>query len=228
MSSVLSAPTSTLTANVIKAPVARDLTLDEVKFFGFPHGDLDQNIADWRSDNHQNFLRGFEKVRIALENGIPHFYGRLWAKHISASGEVTDYGLISMRVVTTVGANYIAGCFAGTVGYSATNMRYHGIGTGSTAEAVGDTALAAEITGSLNPDNTRATGTLATGSSNNIFRTVGTNTVDGTVSVREHGIFSQASTAGGTLLDRSVFSAISMSSGDSLQTTYELTFTAGS
>lgn len=230
MSSVLSAPSSKLATKLIKRPLANDLNLEQIKFYGFPHNDLDEFMADWRSDNHQNFLRGFEKVRVALENKIPHFYGRLWVQHVAASGEITDYGLVSMRVVTTAGVNFIAACFAGTAGKEPENMRYHGIGTGTTAEAVGDTALVTELTGNLNPNNTRATGTLETGATANIFKTVATNTVDpaSPVSVTEHGIFDQASTAGGTLLDRSVFSAISMSSGDSLQTTYELTFTAGS
>ena len=53
-----------------------------------------------------------------------------------------------------------------------------------------------------------------------------TNTVDGAAAVTEHGIFSAAS--GGILLDRSVFSVINLASGDSIQSTYQLTFTAGS
>ena len=50
------------------------------------------------------------------------------------------------------------------------------------------------------------------------------------MAITEHGVFDQASTAGGTLLDRTLFSVINLSGagGDTLESTYELTFTAGS
>jgi hypothetical protein len=51
--------------------------------------------------------------------------------------------------------------------------------------------------------------------------------VDGAAAVTEHGVFDQASNAGGVMLDRSVFSAVNLASGDSLQSTYELTCTSG-
>jgi len=56
---------------------------------------------------------------------------------------------------------------------------------------------------------------------------VATNTLDGTpgAALREHGIFS-ASTSG-VMLDRTLYSAITLSSGDALQSTYELTFSSG-
>jgi len=222
----VSAPSGSMTASLIKAPPLRDLSIEEIKFYGFPHKGLSESVADWRSDNHANFLRGFEKVRIALENDIPHFYGRLWVKHFKADGEIVDYGLVSMRVVTTVGVNFIVDAFQNIVELE--SMKYHGIGTSNTAEAVGDTSLGTELTTQYNPDNTRGTGSTTEGATANIYRTVGTNTVDAIVSIVEHGIFSQAATGGGTLLDRSVFSTISMGSGDSLQTTYDLTFTEGS
>lgn len=105
------------------------------------------------------------------------------------------------------------------------NMKYHGLGTGSTAENQTDTALVTELTTEYT-GNVRATGTT-TETSANIYSTVATNTLDGTpgAALREHGIFS-ASTVG-VLLDRSVYGAITLSSGDSLQSTYNLTLTAG-
>ena len=140
-----------------------------------------------------------------------------------ASGRWEDLGLLGTKVVTTVGAQFICDSWRGsaTIG----NMKYHGIGTGNTAEASSDTALVTELTTQYNPDNTRATGSLTEGASANIFRTVGTNTVDATAAVTEHGIFSAATA--GTLLDRSVFSVINLAASDSLQSTYDLTCTAG-
>ena len=136
-----------------------------------------------------------------------------------------DYGWAGWRLVTTVGVNFIVDAFQNST--EVENFKFHGIGTGSTAESSGDTTLVTELTTEYNPDSTRATGSLTEGASANIFRTVGTNTLDGTpgAALREHGIFSAAT--GGTLLDRTVYSAITLSSGDSLASTYDLTISAG-
>jgi len=147
---------------------------------------------------------------------------------IRGNGLVLDYGLASLRVVTTAGVGFIVDAFQNIVEVEI--MKYHAIGTGTNAEAVGDTALQTELTTQYNPDNTRATGSLTEGASANIFRTVGTNTLDsGTPAVTEHMILSQAATGGGTGLDRSVFSAINLvgANGDGLQSTYDCTFSAG-
>jgi hypothetical protein len=59
------------------------------------------------------------------------------------------------------------------------------------------------------------------------MRTVGTLTFDAGAAITEHGIFTQSGTGGGTLLDRSVFSAINVISGDSIQFTYTLSLSSG-
>lgn len=139
--------------------------------------------------------------------------------------ERADFGLASLRVVTTAGVNFIVDAFQNTV--EVENLKFHGVGTGTNAEASGDTALQTELTTQYNPDSTRATGSLTEGASANIFRTVGTNTFDASAALTEHGIFSQAATGGGTLLDRSVYSAQNVANGDSQQATYDLTISAG-
>jgi hypothetical protein len=153
---------------------------------------------------------------------------RLALVHIHGEdGSRDDYGVVSRRVVTTAGVNYLAADFGG--GASDVNLfKFHGIGTGAVAEAIGDTALGTELTTEYNPNSTRATGSQA--NSTNTYTTVGTNTLDsGTPAVTEHGVFTQAATGGGTLWDRSVFSAVNLTgaNGDGLQSTYVLTCTAG-
>ena len=133
-------------------------------------------------------------------------------------------GVTSRKVITDAGVAFLVDAWQNSTEME--NMKYHGIGTGSTAEAASQTALVTESTTALNPDSTRATGTT-TETSANVFRSVGTNTVDNTVSVAEHGIFSQAATGGGTLWDRSLTGTQSLSSGDSLQTTYDCTVSSG-
>lgn len=139
---------------------------------------------------------------------------------------IEDYGVVGRKVVTTAGVNYIAQVYTGSG--SLANFKYHGIGTGTTAEATGDTALVTELTTEYNPNSTRATGTTTAPGSSNILETVGTNTLDsGTPAITEHGVFSASST--GTLLDRTKFAAINLvgANGDSLQSTYDLTLSAG-
>ena len=69
----------------------------------------------------------------------------------------------------------------------------------------------------------RPTGSQA--HSTNTYTTVATFTPDASVATTEWGLLTQASNAGGTLLDHQVFSAINLNgTGDSLQTTYVLTF----
>src|SRR5690606_38659468 len=99
------------------------------------------------------------------------------------------------------------------------NMKYHGCGTGTTAEAAADSALVTESTTALNPDSTRATGTQTEPATHQLTST-GTVTFDNTAAITEHGLFSQAATGGGVLFDRSVFSAINVVSGDSIQFAY--------
>lgn len=135
-----------------------------------------------------------------------------------------DLGVVSRKVVTNAGVAYIAADFA--AGANDINLfKYHGIGTGNTAEAQTDTALVAESTTALNPDNTRATGSQ--GSAAGVYTTVGTLTADSAIAAVEHGIFTDPTVGSGTLLDRSVYSVVNLGSGDSLQATYDLTLSAG-
>lgn len=143
--------------------------------------------------------------------------GRLFAVHMRDGQVVNDLGLVSTKVVTTAGVGYIVDAFQNSVELE--NMKFHGSGTGTTAEASGDTALVTEV-------ESRTSGTTTEGASANIYRTVGTISYTATRAITEHGVFS-ASTSG-VLLDRSVFSAINVISGDSIQFTYELTLPAGS
>lgn len=196
-----------------------------IRAYGLPSRHVPAGVNEWRIANQRHLFRGLRRAVPAKLLGIPTMFGALWGSIIRADGEVIDLGLMSCRVVTTAGVGFIVDAFQNIVEVEI--MKYHGVGTGTNAEASGDTALQTESTTALNPDSTRATGSTTEGASANIYRTVGTNTFDASAAITEHGILSQAATGGGTLLDRSVFSALNMISGDSLQTTYDLTFTAG-
>jgi hypothetical protein len=138
-----------------------------------------------------------------------------------------DLGQLSHHVITDTGVAFLVDAWQNSVEME--NLKYHGCGTGTTAEAASQTALVTESTTALNPDSTRATGSLTEGASANIFRTVGTLTFDATAAITEHGLFSQAATGGGTMWDRSMFSGstINVASGDSIQFQYDMTASSG-
>jgi hypothetical protein len=216
---------------------ARILTLREISQWGFPRPDLPHEVLQWRRRNIRHLWRGLSRVMMARLFDIPHFYGQLYLSPIDPTGKRIDLGLASMRVVTDVGVEFIVKCFRGLA--TASNMRYHGFGTNGTIEAVTNTALLAEIASEYNPANTRPTGTLELGSAtddgpllSNIFRTKATLTTTTSVTLVEHGLFSQAPTTGGTpvggvLLDRSVYTPYELIEGFSLEATYDFTLSAG-
>jgi hypothetical protein len=148
---------------------------------------------------------------------------RFWA------GEaVEDYGVVCRRLVTDAFVAAVVDALDVGVGFTLSNFRYHGIGTGTTAEAASQTALVTELTTEYT-GNVRATGT-ATQPSANIYTSTATNTLDsGTPALREHAVLTQAATGGGTMLDRSLFAAINLDGtvGDGLTSAYSITFTSG-
>ena len=209
-----------------------DPTMREVARHGLPARGLSPVVNEWRAANAKRLVPQAAKLAVARAaqklHGMPFMYGALWLRVFRGDGSIDDLGLASLRVVTTAGVTYICADIAS--GANDSNLfRFHGFGTGTTAEASGDTALVTEETTQYNPDSTRPTGSQS--SSTNTYTTVATYSPDsgGTRAITEHGIFTQAATGGGTLLDRSVFSAVNLvASADSLQATYVLTLPAGS
>lgn len=186
----------------------------------------------WHIQNRtrRGYWLGWLAVRLARLfsrlTSIPTLTSELALRVRKATGEWIDYGVVSYRVVTDAGVAFLVDDWDNN-GQDISTMNYHGIGTGTTAEAAGDTALVTESTTALNPDSTRATGTRSQPAANQ-YRTVGTLTADASIACTEHGIFSQSATGGGSLWDRSVFSAVNLASGDSLQSTYTCTVNSGS
>lgn len=142
--------------------------------------------------------------------------GELGAKLIRG-GKTIDLGILSRRVVTTAGVNFIRDDFNGGT-TDITNMNWHAAGTGTNAEAIGDTALQTDS------GVARVSGAQSAPAAKQ-YRTTATLAFTTTLAITEHGIFSASSA--GTLLDRSVFSAINVVNGDSIQFQYTLTISDG-
>lgn len=143
--------------------------------------------------------------------------GVLSAVLTKQNGERADLGVISVQKITTAFRDYIVDALQNSTTHPLSAFRYHGCGTGSTAEANTQTGLITEV-------GARVEGTQAEGSTANIYQSVATISFSGSYAITEHGIFSASSN--GTLMDRSLFSAINVASGDSIQFTYEATFNA--
>jgi hypothetical protein len=198
-------------------------------------GDLNARQAPslwWRVNNFfRHRLR--ELPALAVYRLLGRVFGLVWLESAlrlelhRADGTIVDYGIVSRRVVTDVGVQFIVDAFQNLTELE--NMKYHGFGTGGAAEAAGNTALTTELTTQYVADNTRPTGTTTEGGTGNVYRTVATLSPDsgGTLAITEHGVFSAASA--GVLLDRSLFAAVNVvAASDSLAATYDLTLNSGS
>lgn len=220
-------PTGRLSGQVLPAPIQRPRIRDV--FSAIRYGTPNVYHPDrwnWQRANADNFERSIADQRAADNASVMTMIGHLWLAKVDLKGRQHDLGLASCRVVTTAGVNFIVDAFQGIVEPEV--MRFHGVGTGGAAEAVGNTALTTELTTQYQVASTRPTGSLGELSgSANVFETTATITVSAGVAITEHGIFSQAAVGGGVLLDRTLFAAVNLASGESLQAQYDLTFTAG-
>lgn len=150
--------------------------------------------------------------------GLPVIRTKLSARLFRADGKVIDYGVLSRRVVTTAFVNFLVDQMQAETSEWG-DFKFHDSGVGTTAAVIGDTDI--ETTDA----ESRATGSQTEGASANIYKSVGTIAYSSTKAITEHGLFSQVT--GTTLLDRSVFSAINVVDGDSIEFTFEYTADAG-
>jgi hypothetical protein len=147
-----------------------------------------------------------------------------WLNYLSAyglrvpllTGNYLDARVIS-NLTTTTGKAGVASRINGSGGEAA--FTYIGLGTGTTAAAIGDTTLETELAVSgLGRANSTAS-RVTTDTTNDTAQLVNTFTVSGTAAVTESGVLNASSN--GVLLARQVFSAINVVNGDSLQITWK-------
>ena len=150
--------------------------------------------------------------------GAPVLLGRLDAVIRRADGSIVDYGCLGYRVVTTAFVSFVVDQLQTETSVFG-DFKYHDSGVGVTAENITDTAMG------TTDGEARTTGTQTENAANE-YRSVGTIAYTTTKAITEHGLFNDPTA--GTLMDRTVFSAINVVNGDSIQFTYTLTCTAGS
>jgi hypothetical protein len=127
------------------------------------------------------------------------------------TGEIKDRRELK-NLVVTAGKTFIASRMTGV---SATVMGWIGVGTSSTAAAVGDTTLGTELT--------RVATTVSGGTASTNTVTYVTTFVagSGTGALVEAGIFNAASA--GTMLARTVFSVVNKGAADEMSITWVIT-----
>lgn len=175
-------------------------------------------LTNWMKWSQIKSLIGVFIVQpIAKAFGLLTAYGKLEATLFKRDGSIIRYGVVSYRVVTTAFVNFVVDQLQTETSVFG-DFKYHDAGVGTTAAAVGDTAI--ETT----DGESRATGSQTEGAAN-VYQSVGTISYTTSKAVTEHGLFNDPTA--GTLLDRHTFSAINVVSGDSIQFTYSLTVSAG-
>ena len=119
----------------------------------------------WRVRNalRLSFLWGWLVNRLAIGfsklTGVVTITSELALKKRQRNGTWIDYGVVSYRVVTDAGVAYIVDDLDNAAGSADVSLfNFHGVGTGTNAEAVGDTALQTESTTILTVNSVRATG----------------------------------------------------------------------
>jgi hypothetical protein len=127
-------------------------------------------------------------------------------------GKVKDQRKLK-NLVVTAGVNYIADRMADAAEGAMSHMA---VGTGSTAAAAGDTALGTEAA--------RVALTSTTQTNENVVYVASFGAGSGTGALTEAGILNASS--GGTLLCRTVFSAVNKGASDTLQITWTVTVAA--
>lgn len=132
-------------------------------------------------------------------------------------------GLISLATVFT---NAGAAIVTNRIIQAGTAPKNIGWGTGTTAAAVGDTALVTEAAPTTSGGRTVGTESRTTvTNTNDNYQVTGTVTAGSTLAITEAGLFDAVSS--GNCLIRSVFSAINVVSGDSIAFTFGLKFVPG-
>lgn len=120
------------------------------------------------------------------------------------------------NLITNAGAAGVASRINGSGGEAA--FTYIAIGTGATAAAAADTTLQAEITTNGGQRASATASRATTDVTNDTARLVLTYSFTGSFAVTESGVLNASSA--GVLLNRQVFSAVNVVSGDSLQVTH--------
>jgi len=164
-----------------------------------------------------------EALRATKPSGVLEMFGLLKMRiRRVATGLWEDYGVVSVKLVTTAFAAYVVDSLQDSSTYPLDDFRYHQMGDDNTTESNAHTDL-------QNAREAKVSGSNGEGGSANIFQTVATIEATAGYDVEEHSITSNASNASGTMLDRNLVpNAPTVIANDQVEFTYDLTVNAES
>ncbi len=159
---------------------------------------------------------------IKTPHGAMHIHTNLLVRHLDKDDNELGRQEIKDKVITTAFVNKLVDMMQSDAAAEMDDFKWHWSGTGTQAEAVGDTGLLAGLTST----GTRPlTGTQTEGTSSNIYKSVCTVTYDGTYNIREHGFFGSSST--GVLADRTMFAVIAVADTNKIEFTFTMEYSSG-
>lgn len=160
-----------------------------------------------------NLKREYQKLKrdIPVGLGFAGFVAAVLSGH-------PLFGLVTVGLVTTAGANYVAADWLASSSNHLNAFRYHDSGTGTTVASVAQTALVAPA------GHARVEGVQTNPAANQV-RSVATVSYSSSLTITEWGLFSAAT--GGTMWDRKVFGGKSVTDGAKITFSYLLTVNAG-
>lgn len=144
----------------------------------------------------------------------------LVVRHLGKNGKEIQRRVIKNKKVTNAFVYDIVDVLKGTSG-KFDLYKWHDSGISTIAESATQIALGSRVSTNL------IAGTQAEGGSSNIYKSVATKTYTSTKSITEHGLFNASSTATYKLMDRTLFAAINVSNGESIEFTFQITFSSG-
>lgn len=175
---------------------------------------------------HKPIEPGVMQERPGLTETLGHrLGGYLSLKQIRAGSVLHEWGPFHNTIVNE-GETALRDCFNNNSGTECTDviatLKFHGLGTSSAAINEADGGCTTELTTQYTGD-VRATGSQTTNGAN-VYRTVGTNTIDsgGPVAIEEFCLMNTASGAG-IMWTRILTGTITLQTNDALVTTYDLT-----
>lgn len=190
-----------------------------------PKGQVVMKPIKYHIQNLRKLPRRVLWTLIAIPAGFRGELTRMTAElslvHIKADGSRIDHGVVSRKKVTKAFVINMAAALANTTTpYNNWNdYKFHDSGVGVTAESNDDVGIEttdgeSRVTGSQVDASTASAG---------VYTSVGTIAYTTTKAITEHGLFNVVTDATPVLMDRSVFAAVNVVSGDSIQFTYTLT-----
>lgn len=140
----------------------------------------------------------------------------LTARHIRNGKEINRREVLNRKVTDDFVDCIVDNLIAETSAFG--DFKHHDSGTGTNSESQTDSALQTPC------GEARTVGSQEEGSQTYEYKSIATHTYAGSFAITEHGLFNNAS--GGVLMDRTVFSAINVGSGDKIEFTFTIQFAA--